>query len=222
MFRVMIVFCLVLATSVGAETGALVTLRPPIRDGEMPNTRWSHKADHALWNRAALSALKTHGRDLVEAVPGDIATWCPSYPESTGADRRGFWVGFLSTLAKHESTYKSGAVGGGGRWFGLVQISPGTARSYDCNARTGEALKNGGANLSCAIRIMAVTVPRDDLIQGHHGRWRGVSADWGPLRSSSKRADMAGWLRKQPYCRSKSSARPRVRPVVGAAPLMLE
>ena len=129
MFRVMIVFCLVLATSVGAETGALVTLRPPIRDGEMPNTRWSHKADHALWNRAALSALKTHGRDLVEAVPGDIATWCPSYPESTGADRRGFWVGFLSTLAKHESTYKSGAVGGGGSGCGR-----GAAKGCDgCN-----------------------------------------------------------------------------------------
>lgn len=187
-------------------------LRPPARDGDVPATRWTHQPDHVLWNRAALSALKTHGRPLVDLVPGDIATWCPHYPQASDADRRAFWVGFMSALAKFESTYKPRAVGGGGKWYGLLQILPATARGYKCNVGTGEALKNGAANLSCAVRIMSVTVPRDGVIYGRGGR--GVAADWGPMRSASKRADMAGWLRRQAYCRPVASARPRARPAI--------
>ncbi len=187
-------------------------LRPPARDGNVPATRWSHQPRHMLWNRAALSALKTHGQPLVDMEPGDIADWCPRYPEAGPDQRRAFWVGFLSALAKHESTYKPQAVGGGGRWYGLLQILPATARGYGCNAGTGTALKNGAANLSCAVRIMAVTVPRDGVIYGRGGR--GVAADWGPMRSRAKRADMAGWLRRQNYCAPLSATRPQSRPVV--------
>ena len=89
----------------------------------------------------------------------------------------------MSALAKHESTYRPWAVGGGGRWYGLLQILPATARGYKCNARTGQSLKDGAANLSCAVRIMAHTVPRDGVIHGYRGRkGQGVTADWGPMR----------------------------------------
>lgn len=222
MFRIFVAIVLVLATSVAAENPEVGAFRPSARVGDVPNTRWTHQPNHALWNRAALSALKTHGSALVEMVPADIAAWCPSFSAATGDDRRAFWVGFLSTLAKYESTYKPSAVGGGGKWFGLVQISPATARGYQCNVGTGDALKDGAANLSCAVRIMAVTVPRDGVIHGRDAKWRGVSADWGPMRSSSKRADMAGWLRKQPYCRSPNTIRPRVRPAGMSAPIERE
>ena len=215
-------FCLALALCVSAPAqaedvpllpaGTFGDLRPPARDGAVPPTRWTHQPDHVLWNRVALSALKTHGRALVDLVPGDIDTWCPRYRHADDADRRAFWVGFLSALAKFESTYKPRAVGGGGKWYGLLQILPATARGYGCNVGTGEALKNGGANLSCAVRIMAVTVPRDGVIYGRGGR--GVAADWGPMRSSSKRADMSGWLRRQSYCAPAATTRPRLRPQV--------
>lgn len=185
-------------------------LRPPVRSGFVPRTRWQHMRGHELWTRAALSALKEHGKPLVDLVPGDIETWCPAYETANDQTRRAFWVGFLSALAKHESTYKPWAVGGGGRWYGLLQILPGTARGYECNVGTGEALKNGAANLSCAVRIMAVTVPRDGVIYGPGGR--GVAADWGPLRSAAKRRDMAGWLRRQNYCKPIDATRPRTRP----------
>lgn len=191
-------------------------VRPVTRGSEVPRTRWTHQPSHMLWNRSAVSALKGHGRSLVQMVPNDIAEWCPAYPGAKDIARRAFWVGFLSALAKHESTYKPRAVGGGGRWFGLLQISPATARGYGCTARSGEALKNGAANLSCAIRIMSVTVPRDGVIYGRGGR--GVAADWGPLRSSSKRADIAGWLRAQPYCKLLNATRPRSRPAAHLAP----
>lgn len=189
----------------------LAAIRPVMRDGYVPATRWTHQPGHVLWNRTALGALKTHGQPLVDLVPADIGDWCPAYPQATKAQRRGFWVGFMSALAKYESTYKPRAVGGGGRWHGLLQILPATARGYGCNVGTGRALQNGAANLSCAVRIMAVTVPRDGVIYGRGGR--GVAADWGPMRSRAKRADMAGWLRGQSYCAMTSSVRPRVRPV---------
>lgn len=159
--------------------------------------RWDFHPDGADWTQASLLALSEHGQPLSTIVPADIDTWCPAYPEAGRAQRDAFWTGLLSTLAKHESTWNPQAVGGDGRWFGLVQISPGTARGYGCDARSGDALKDGPANLSCAIRIMAVTVPRDGVVSA--GR-QGVAADWGPFWSDRKRADMIAWTREQPYC----------------------
>jgi hypothetical protein len=188
-------------------------IRPPARKGAIPRTRWQHMSGHEVWTRAAISALKEHGKPLVDLVPADIDNWCPAYRETTDDGRRAFWVGFLSALAKHESTYKPWAVGGGGRWYGLLQILPGTARGYKCNVGTGEALKNGAANLSCAVRIMAHTVPRDGVIHGYKGgRGRGVTADWGPMHSAAKRQDMSRWLRRQNYCKPIDATRPKVRP----------
>ncbi|MGJ8618398.1 MAG: transglycosylase SLT domain-containing protein [Sulfitobacter sp.] len=188
-------------------------IRPPVRSGAVPRTRWQHMRGHAVWTRAALSALKDHGQPLVDLVPRDIDTWCPAYKTGTDEARRAFWVGFMSALAKHESTYKPWAVGGGGRWYGLLQILPGTARGYKCNVGTGQALKNGAANLSCAVRIMAHTVPRDGVIHGYKGgKGRGVTADWGPMHSKAKRNDMARWLRRQNYCKPLNATRPQSRP----------
>ena len=187
-------------------------VRPFARPTQLPRTRWQHMSGNALWTRAALSALKDHGKPLVDSVPRDIEHWCPAYARNGEALRRAFWVGYMSALARHESTYKPWAVGGGGKWIGLLQILPATARGYKCRAGNGEALKNGAANLSCAVRIMAHTVPRDGVIHGRDSRWRGVAADWGPMRSSGKRREIAGWLKRQNYCKLPNDLRPKVRP----------
>lgn len=195
-----------------APEPALRVVRPVTRPLFLPRTRWQHMQGHALWTRAAMSALKDHGSPLVRMVPRDIAEWCPAYAENDDTLRSAFWVGYMSALAKHESTYKANAVGGGGRWYGLLQILPATARGYKCNVGTGEALKNGAANLSCGLRIMAHTVARDGVIHGRDSKWRGVSADWGPMRNPAKRADMARWLKQQTYCKPRNATRPRARP----------
>ncbi|MEL6242066.1 MAG: transglycosylase SLT domain-containing protein [Pseudomonadota bacterium] len=205
MFRLCVVLTLFLAAASASAQS------PPARSGDVPQTRWSHRADGLLFSYSALGALEAHGAPLVEMTPSDIAAWCPAYPEADPERRRAFWVGFLSALAKHESTWNPRAVGGGGRWFGLLQISPGTARGYGCRARSGPALLDGPDNLSCGIRIMAETVPRDGVIAVKDGRWRGVAADWGPLRSASKRDEMARWLQGRPYCQPIARTRPRVR-----------
>jgi len=212
MLRVLALVFLVLAPATAPAQegqGPSVVAPSAARDGNIPRTRWEHQPQGALWTRSALSALKAHGAVLVERVPRDIAEWCPAYPQSAERGRRAFWVGFLSALAKHESTYNARAVGGGGRWHGLLQILPATARGYECHARDGAALRHGPDNLSCAIRIMAFTVPRDGVVSEG---MRGVAADWGPLHSRAKREDMKRWLRGQSYCKPLSAVRPRPRP----------
>ncbi|GIT90560.1 hypothetical protein JANAI62_10150 [Jannaschia pagri] len=184
------------------------SLRPRVQ--EMPDLRWDHIRGSDRWTRAAMRALDSHGQRLLETVPRDIAQWCPAYPEADSWGRKAFWAGLLSTLSKHESTYRPTAVGGGGLWYGLVQILPATARGYGCQARTGEALKDGALNMSCAVRIMNVTVPRDNVVSRG---MRGVAADWGPFHSTRKREDMRRWLVRQPYCNGlHASMRPVLRP----------
>ncbi|MDF1669122.1 MAG: transglycosylase SLT domain-containing protein [Roseovarius sp.] len=197
------------AVDTAVEDAAQLPNFPPARDANLPRTRWERVPGGTLWTRSALSSLKAHASVLPEMVPADIADWCPAYPAANMEKRRAFWVGFMSTLVKHESTYKPAAVGGGGRWYGLTQILPSTARGYKCRARSGAALKHGPENLSCALRIMAFTVPRDGVVSRG---MRGVAADWGPLHSRKKRHDMMAWTNRQSYCKPLSKVRPQARP----------
>ncbi|WP_394198361.1 transglycosylase SLT domain-containing protein [Litoreibacter albidus] len=189
------------------------TIRPIPRNDHIPRARWDFRPEGRLWTRTTLQALKGHGLPLLSTVPHDIAEWCPAYA-SNGLDKRAaFWNGLLSALAKHESTWKPRAVGGGGLWYGLTQILPGTARGYKCRVGSGEALKDGSDNLSCAVRILAHTVPRDNAVaRKANGRLGGVAADWGPMTKSGKRKEMAGWLRRQKYCKPLSATKPIPRP----------
>ena len=189
------------------------TIRPRARPRYLPAARWDHQEGAELWTRAAMSALAAHGAPMVNTVPRDIGDWCPAYRQNGPQLRRAFWVGMMSALAKHESTWNPRAVGGGGRWYGLLQIYPDTARRYGCRARTGEALTNPADNLSCAARIMAVTVPRDQAVAVRDGRWRGVAADWGPMTNQSKISEMQAWTRSQDYCQQQGAVLTSLRPV---------
>ena len=186
------------------------SVRPQARPNFVPRTRWGKGAQANAWARATMSAVAAQGLDSV--VPRDIETWCPAYAENSPTLRRAFWVGMMSALSKHESTYNPQAVGGGGLWYGLLQILPATARGYGCRATTGAGLQNPIDNLSCAARIMGRTVKRDRAVALHDGRWRGVAADWGPMSNRAKVAEMSAWTRKQDYCVVRERQRPVLRP----------
>ena len=172
--------------------------------GELPPMRWDHRPEASVWTTKALAAVDNHSANLPEIIPADISTWCPGYAEAEEAEREAFWAGLMSALAKHESTWNPRASGGGGRWIGLLQIAPATARHFGCEATTAAALKDGVSNLSCAVRIAAVQVRRDGMVAG--GGAKGMGRDWAPFRNSSKRAEMASWTRSQSYCQKKSPA----------------
>jgi hypothetical protein len=189
-----------LALILPAACTAMETRSP---SSEIPVARWDFRPEGKQWTEASVAALGSYGRPLVDIVPGDINAWCPGYATASEAERKAFWIGMLSALAKHESTWRPEAAGGGGKWFGLLQIAPATARGYGCKAQTAEALKDGSANLACAIRIMSVTVPRDGVLAANG---RGIAADWGPFHQASKREEMRNWVRSQPYCAPRSRA----------------
>jgi hypothetical protein len=194
------------------------SLRPIARDPwAAPDLLWDGHPEDMEWTLAAMAALRGPGAPLARTVPRDIGDWCPGYAEADTGQRRAFWAGLISALAWHESTHDHTAVGGGGQWFGLVQIAPGTAQWRGCRATTGEALLDGPANLSCGLRIMGITVPRDQVISEG---MRGVAADWTPFRSAEKREEMRTWLRRQDFCQPPPDRvfRPIARPAAASDP----
>jgi len=163
-----------------------------------PPMQWDHHPEGEEWTESTLVAISTKDPLLSDRVPADIDTWCPGYEAADLEERRAFWAGLLSAVAKYESTWNPIASGGGGRWIGLMQISPRTAANYGCEATSAGELKDGEANLECAVEIMSEQVAKDGLVAG--GGNRGIGRDWAPLRSIEKRSAMAAWTREQPYC----------------------
>ncbi|APX91173.1 lytic transglycosylase [Brevirhabdus pacifica] len=190
--------CAQTGVTLGARGDASITSeRPAARPAPEAVMRWDFRPEGPVWTRTAINSLRAHGQPLVSSAPRDVAQYCPNYHNASEQERELFWAGLLSALAKHESTWRPEAVGGGNKWFGLLQISPATARGYGCRAKSGSALLDGAANLSCGVRIMARTVLRDNAIAANN---RGIAADWTPFRKARMRAEMAAWTRQQPYC----------------------
>jgi hypothetical protein len=167
--------------------------------GVMPPMQWDARPEASQWTRDTLTALQTHDPVLAEAVPADVGAWCPGYATASLEDRRAFWAGLMSAVARYESSWNPQAAGGGGRYIGVMQISPVSADYHQCEADTVAELKNGSDNLECAAQMMAKAVARDGLVVG--GGNRGIGRDWMPFRDAGKRAAMAEWTRTQPYCK---------------------
>ncbi|MGP9790768.1 lytic transglycosylase [Roseinatronobacter sp. NSM] len=163
-------------------------------------TRWDHRPEATLWTAAKFDALDHEGRALVETVPDDIDTFCPGYESADADGRKAFWTALFSGLAGYESTWRPDAAGAGGRYRGLLQIWPTSARFYGCDLSHPNGLYDGATNLRCAARIAAQAVERDQVVAGSPGRWGGVAKDWPPLRDASKRNDIAGFTRTLPAC----------------------
>ncbi len=165
----------------------------------LPAMRWDASAHASEWTKGALVQVADHDAELTGKVPDDIEVYCPGYASASKQDRRAFWVGLLSATAKYESGFNAAAIGLNGRYVGLLQISPATARHYDCDATSTAGLKDGSANLSCAVDIVAPHVAADNMVAGQGNR--GIARDWGPWQSKRNRAAIATWTRAQAYCK---------------------
>ena len=168
--------------------------------GSLPAMQWDHRPEAAEWTGATIAAVASHGSALIETDLSDIATFCPGYETASPAEKKAFWAGLLSGLAKYESTWNPRAAGAGGRYRGLLQIFPQTARYRGCAISAPGDLYDGSTNLSCAVRIASAAVARDGVVAGGPGNWGGVAADWPPLRNASKRAEIASFTSTQSYC----------------------
>ncbi len=163
-------------------------------------TRWDHRPEAPQWNRAAFNAMGAEGRALITTVPEDIDSFCPAYRSADPEARKAFWTALFSGLAGYESTWRPDAAGAGGRYRGLLQIWPTSARYYGCDLSHPSGLFDGATNLRCATRIAAQAVARDRVVAGAPGAWGGVARDWPPLRNARKRGDIAEFTRELPVC----------------------
>ncbi len=177
----------------------LIAACQPIAAGQLPEivTRWDHRSEADEWNAAMMHALMTDGAPMLTMTPDDAEEFCPDYEQADEAGRAAFWVAFFSGLARFESTWNPRAAGGGGRYQGLLQISPATARFHGCDLSAPGGLFDGATNLSCATRIATAAVTRDGVMAS--GR-SGVAADWPPLRDPAKRAEIATFTRALAVC----------------------
>lgn len=164
----------------------------------LPTMRWDGAPQASEWTRQALQQVADHDAELTHLVPDDIEVYCPGYAKASLEDRRAFWVSLLSATAKYESGFQAAAIGGKGRYVGLMQITLSTARLYGCDATSTAGLKDGAANLSCAVDIVAPRVAADNMVAGKGNR--GIARDWGPWAKSRTRAAIASWTRAQAYC----------------------
>lgn len=190
--------CVVLSLSACVEV-PLPDLGGLMLAKDRPAMAWDHRPEAAQWTAQTLAAVGRHDVELANQVPSDIAKWCPAYAKAPIGQRRAFWVGVLSAAARYESSWNPKASGGGGRYIGVMQISPQSAAQHGCSATTSKTLKDGGANLECAVEIMASQVANDGVVAGKGNR--GVGRDWMPFREAEKRNAMASWTRSQTYCR---------------------
>lgn len=160
-------------------------------------SRWEHRIEASEWNDAMMQALMTDGAPMLALDPHDADEFCPGYTLADDEGRAAFWVAFFSGLARFESTWNPRAAGAGGRYQGLLQISPATARYHGCDLSAPGGLYDGATNLACATRIASAAVMRDGVMASGRG---GVAADWPPLRDPSKRAEIATFTRSLPVC----------------------
>jgi hypothetical protein len=160
---------------------------------------WDHRPEAAHWTISTMSAVAAEDPVLAARIPADIDTWCPGYETASLGERRAFWTGLISAVAKYESSWNPRAAGGGGAYIGLMQISPRSAQNYGCDANTVSELKDGAANLQCAVEMVAYHVASDAMVAG--GGSKGIGRDWMPLRDAGKRKAMAAWTREQAYCK---------------------
>ncbi|MGV8985318.1 MAG: transglycosylase SLT domain-containing protein [Cypionkella sp.] len=189
-----------IALSLLALSMALVSapIEAKTKKTALPAMRWDAAPSAANWTQNALLKVADHDDELSSTVPADIEVYCPGYETASHDERRAFWVGLLSATAKYESGFNPKAVGGNGRYVGLMQISLPTAKHYGCEATSAADLKDGTANLSCAVDIIAPHVARDGMVAGKGNR--GIARDWGPWSSAKNRAAMAAWTSRQSYC----------------------
>ncbi len=134
---------------------------------------WSDTNKDGSWTKAAEYAVAKS--PLPRQVPKDIYYFCPTYAKLNQKERKKFWVGLLSAMAKPESNFRpqsyytekfTDAKGRRVVSRGLLQISIESANQqrYNCDIPTATLLHDPKVNLSCGVKILSKWVQSDGVI----------------------------------------------------------
>lgn len=158
---------------------------------------WEAKVKNSKeWSDYVYLKLDTLGKDLLDVVPADRATFCPKYSGLSYNERKQYWTFMLSAMARFESNFNtnakytesfSDANGNHVVSRGLLQISIESGNGYGCQLKTAQDLHDPYQNLACGIRILNRWVARDGRIAGKvSNSWRGGARYWSVLRAGDK------------------------------------
>lgn len=173
---------------------------------------WAKKNPDGSWTASAESAVASSG--LTSAIPSDIDKFCPAYRGSDSSDRKIFWVGLISIVAKPESNFKpeerftekfTDAKGNKVISRGLLQISIESANQvkYSCNVQKANDLHNPATNLACGVKILDAWVETDGVIATYGDSPKGGGRYWSTLRQKHNHLpELMSFTRGMKVCRA--------------------
>ncbi|MEM7280540.1 MAG: transglycosylase SLT domain-containing protein [Pseudomonadota bacterium] len=156
---------------------------------------WSGTEPARDWTLAAeLAVAET---DLINQTPTDVKDFCPVYASLSSRDKKRFWAGLLSAMAKFESNFEPRTAftetlrdskGNNVVSRGLLQISLESANQarYGCGPLTAKTLHDPATNLSCGARILSKWVRDDGAISHAESPIAGGGRYWSVLRPSNQ------------------------------------
>lgn len=174
---------------------------------------WAKKNTDGSWTAAAEAAVASS--NLPGAVPKDIDKFCPGYKVQDVSNRKFFWVGLLSIVARPESNFKpetkytekfKDSNGKNVISRGLLQISIESAnqKRYSCGIKRAEDLHDPAINLTCGIKILDAWMMNDNVIATYGNEpSRGGGRYWSTLREKNKHLpELTAFTRALKVCSS--------------------
>jgi hypothetical protein len=180
---------------------------------------WADSNKDGSWTRIAERAVAAS--TLPKLHPQDVRFFCPSYAGLSTKERKKFWVGLLSAMAKPESNFQPQ------RYYqekftdrkgkpvisrGLLQISIESAnqKRYSCGVPYPAKLHDPATNLQCGTKILARWVSTDGVIakrsvprQAPSSTYYGGGRYWSVLRADKGHlTNIAAFTRQLPFCQS--------------------
>ena len=176
-------------------TACLVFLFPLTAWAADDYAAWAKKNLDGSWTAAAESAVGASA--LPSSQPSDVQKFCPGYAKRSAEERKMFWVGLLSIVARPESNFKPetkyvesfpDSQGNNVVSRGLLQISIESAnqKRYACGIAKAEDLHDPAINLACGVKILDAWVKADGVIATYGtGPSRGGGRYWSTLREKN-------------------------------------
>ena len=176
---------------------------------------WRKVNTDGSWTLAAEAAVAA--TSLPNLTPKDIADFCPNYSSADAAERKRFWVGLLSAMARPESNFKSetkyfepsitDAAGKNVTSRGLLQISLESAnqKAYSCGINNALDLHDPAVNLACAAKIMTYWVKKERQIAAQAKPVVGAARYWSVLRAwRNHLPEITGFTKSLGFCNKAS------------------
>lgn len=149
---------------------------------------WNGHPRGSEYTEYVKEGLLLYGDNLLSRdIDVDHADFCPRYNRLRKNQRIQFWVMFISSIAEHESAFRTNAKyrEKNGRYSrGLLQFGFRSTRGYGCGFRNQYELnKDPERNLHCGVRVIDNWVSKDRVIINRETRrWRGAARYWSVLR----------------------------------------